>query len=235
MHGINTVLKYVLIGVVVLFLFQGCSLFDKYFGKEELPPEKLMSEALEDLGKGNYESASEKFQEIKDRYPYSEFAVEAELKMADAEYYRKEYDSAFMAYDEFERMHPRDENIPYVIYQKGMSHFQQIRTIDRDQSHTLAAKDEFERLIKRFPDNEFADRSRKNVRKCLIFLAEHELYVGHFYFKKKKYKAALGRYKYLIEHYPDMGQYQEALEYISICKEKIGQSEQDLTPEKMTN
>lgn len=189
-----------------------------------------MSEGLKDLDKGNYQSAAEKFQELKDRYPYSEYAIEAELKIADSEFRNKEYDTAFDAYDEFERMHPRDKNIPYAIYQKGMCHFQQIKTIDREQTHTLLAKEEFERLIKRFPSDEYADRSRKNIRKCLIFLAEHELYVGNFYFKMKQYKAAMGRYRFLIENYPDMGQYHEALEYISICKEKIAQFEEGLEP-----
>ena len=57
----------------------------------------------------------------------------------------------------------------------------------------------------------------------MIFLAEYELYVGRFYFNKGDYKAALDRFLYLIRHYPDMGQYREALEYISICKEKLRQ------------
>jgi len=217
-------------GIFLIFLLNSCSIYNKYFGEKDLPPEELMNEGLKDLDKGNYKSAAEKFQEIKDRYPYSEFAIEAELKIADSQFRNREYDIAYDAYDEFERMHPRDENIPYTIYQKGMCHFQQIKTIDREQTHTVLAKDEFERLIKRFPSNEYADRSRKNLRKCLIFLAEHELYVGNFYFKMKQYKAAMGRYRFLIENYPDMGQYHEALQYISICMEKIARFEEGLDP-----
>ncbi|MGD2127307.1 MAG: outer membrane protein assembly factor BamD, partial [Desulfobacteraceae bacterium] len=72
---------------------------------------------------------------------------------------------------------------------------------------------------------DYANRARRNIRKCLIFLAEYELYVGHFYFKKGKYRAALGRYTYIIEHYPDMGQYHEAIEYISKCKQKLAEEE----------
>jgi outer membrane protein assembly factor BamD len=223
-------LRYISFCIFLILILGGCSIYNKYFGEKDLTPEELMSEGLKDLDKGNYQSAAEKFQEIKDRYPYSEYAIEAELKIADSEFRNKEYDIAFDAYDEFERMHPRDKNIPYAIYQKGMCHFQQIKTIDREQTHTLLAKEEFERLIKRFPGDEYADRSRKNIRKCLIFLAEHELYVGKFYFKMKQYKAAMGRYRFLIENYPDMGQYHEALEYIRICKEKIAQFEEGLEP-----
>jgi outer membrane protein assembly factor BamD len=69
------------------------------------------------------------------------------------------------------------------------------------------------------------------MRKCLIFLAEYELYVGQFYFKNKNYKAAQDRFLYLIRNYPDMGQYREALEYISRCKEKIAEAEEAPKPE----
>jgi outer membrane protein assembly factor BamD len=102
-----------------------------------------------------------------------------------------------------------------------MSHFQQLKTIDRDQSHTLKSKEEFERLVKRFPGDDYAKRARKNIRKCLVYLAEYELYVGHFYYKMEKYRAAMARYTYLMNTYPDMGQYHEALEYMRRCKEEL--------------
>ena len=194
-------------------------------------PEELMSEGMEDIETGNYKSAIEKFQELKDRYPYSHYAIEAELKIADTYYKKKDYDSAFHAYDEYEKLHPKDKNIPYAIYQKGMCHFKRVESIDRDQSHTLSAKDEFERIIKRFPKDDYANRARRNIRQCLIFLAEYELYVGQFYFKKGKYKAAMARLIYLISNYPDMGQYRKALEYISICKEKLAETAENPPPE----
>jgi hypothetical protein len=31
----------------------------------------------------------------------------------------------------------------------------------------------------------------------------------------------LGRYMYLIQHYPDVGQYHEALENIRLCREQL--------------
>ena len=92
------------------------------------------------IKRGNYEDATEAFQNIRDRYPYSRFAAKAELKMADAFYKKKDYDEAFEAYDEFERLHPKNKDLPYVIYQKGMCHLERVTTIDRDQSHALKAK-----------------------------------------------------------------------------------------------
>ena len=205
-----------------MFLLGGCSLYEKYLGeKEDKRPAELMSEGMKNFERSNYEEATEAFQQLKDRYPYSKYAIMAELKMADGLYEREEFEEAYTAYDDFEKLHPKNESIPYVIYQKGMCNFRQVTAIDRDQSFTLKAKEEFDRLVRRFPSNEYANRARKNIRQCFIYLAEYELYVGHFYYKMGKYKTAMNRYTYLIKNYPDMGQYHEALDYISRCKEKL--------------
>ncbi len=222
----NILLKTFLLGLIAAFLLGGCASFDNlkgyFFGEEEeLSAPELMAEGMEKMESGNYTDAVDAFQNLKDRYPYSGYAVVAELKMAEALFRTEQYDEAIEAYDEFERLHPKNENIPYVIYQKGMSHFLQMSTIDREQSNTYKAKEEFERLIKRFPRDPYANRARKNIRKCLIYLAEYELLVGHFYYKMGRYQAALDRYSYIIKNYPDMGQYHEALEYISKCKAEL--------------
>jgi outer membrane protein assembly factor BamD len=224
MRKIGFIARYLFVGITLISMLNGCALYDRLFGEQrDKKPEELMTEGLASLKTGDYEAAFESFQAIKDRYPYSDLAIDAELKMAESLYERYEYDKAYTTYDEFEKFHPKDKNLPFVIYRKGMCHFEQIERIDTDQSHTLKAKEEFERLVKKFPRDDYANRARKNIRECLIFLAEYELNVGHFYFKKGNYKAALGRFTYLIQNYPDMGQYNEALEYISLCKEKLSE------------
>ena len=231
MGRLFSITRVVLTGTFFIFLLGGCAVYDRFLGVEvEEAPEQIMSDGLEKLEKGRYEAATESFQKIKDRYPYSKFAITAELKMADSLYETRSFDEAFEAYDEFEKLHPKNEHIPYVIYQKGMCHFQQLKTIDRDQSHTLMAKEAFERLVNRFPRDDYANKARKNIRKCLIYLAEYELYVGHFYFRMENYRAALERYIYIIKNYPDMGQYHEALGYIARCKEALA-AEKNLTEE----
>ncbi len=202
----------------------GCFLWQWFTSEpEEKPPAQLLEEGMENMNRGLFESATQSFQRIKDRYPYSRFAVTAELKMADALYKGARYQEAYEAYNDFEKLHPKNPNIPYVIYQKGMCHFNQVKSIDRDQSHTLQAKEEFERLIKLFPKSQYTNSARRKLRECYIYLAEYELYVGHFYYKMGKYETAMDRYRYLIENYPDLGQYHEALAYLRKCKEKQGE------------
>ena len=214
--------------VAAAFLFQGCAMMDRFLGEEEYdkPASQLMMEGMEAFERGRYEAATESFQQLKDRYPYSKYAVQAELKMADAFYKRELYDDAFDAYDEFETLHPKNRRIPYVIYQKGMCHFEQVRSIDRDQSHTIKAKEEFERLLKKYSESYHAKRARRKIRECFVHLASYELYVARFYFKKGKYRTAMGRYLYLLENYPDFGQYHEALEYLSRCKRLLAREKE---------
>lgn len=208
--------------VLLLLLSGGCSTIKNFFGgEEEKSAAELMSEGTRSFEKGHLTQARESFQQLKDRYPYSKFATAAELKMADAMYENEDFDEAYDAYEQFERLHPKNAEIPYVIYQKGMCQFRQMKTIDREQTHTVKAKEEFERLVGRFPRDEYAQKARKNIRECLIFLAENELYVGNYYYKMGKYRAALARYTFLIENYPDLGQYHHALESIARCKSKI--------------
>ena len=220
-------IPWFLAGIFILLLFNGCALWNSLFGEEELTPAELMSQGVEDFNDGKFEAATESFQKIKDRYPYSEFAVKAELKMADALYERDLFDEAYDEYTEFEKLHPRNPEIPYVVFQKGMCNFSRVSTIDRDQTYTWKAKEDFERLIKRYRRSAYTERARKKVRECYIKLAEHELYVGNFYFKMEKYQPAMSRYIYLIENYPDVGQYYEALEKIKICREKLAEEKNE--------
>jgi outer membrane protein assembly factor BamD len=210
------------VALLLLTSVSGCALWDRFFGKEEeKAADILMKEGLAAYEDGNYEAAAEVFQQIKDRYPYSEFSAEAELRIADALFEKKEYEEAYQAYSEFEKLHPTNDHIPYVVYQQGMCDFEQMTTIDRDQSHTLAAKEAFERLVKRFPRSPYAAKARNHIRKCLIFLAEYELYVGKFYYDRRQYQAAMDRFRYVLENYPDLGQYHEALEYMNKCKDMM--------------
>ncbi len=214
---------------MVAFVFvQGCSWFGIGTEKEDIRgAEQLMQDGMEKWNRGDYEGAADAFQKIKDRYPYSKYAVQAELKMADSLFMRQLYNEAYDLYKEFEKLHPKNPQVPYAIYQQGMCHFKQVGSIDRDQSHTWLARDEFERLIKRFPKTKFANQGRRKLRECYIKLAEHDLYVGRFYFKAKRYKAAEGRFLYILQNYPDLGQYHEALKYLNKCEAELAKIEEN--------
>lgn len=202
----------------------GCSTTKKKDIYERTPAD-LLADGQEKLDKAEFKSAAKLLQAIKDRYPYSKESIIAELKLADSLFQRKEYDEALDNYSEFERLHPKDKDIPYVLYRMGLCHFNQIKSMDREQTQVALARDEFEGLVRRFPDNEYSLKAREKIRQCLVYQAEYELYVGIFYYRTKRYKPALNRFTYLIENFPDTGQYQEALEYMAKCKVKLAKAE----------
>jgi len=217
--------RFILIQLI-FFIFSGCSFFGLGGKEPEKSPEELMSEGMSSFRDGDYLEAVESFQKLKDRYPYSKLAVHAELKLADALLKRKEFEEAMEAYIEFEKLHPKNKSIPYVIYQQGMCNFFRMNKIDRDQTNTKKALKEFERLRREFPADPFSLKAQRNIRKCLINLAEYEFYVGHFYFKAGQYLAALRRFEYLVTHYPDLGQYGKTLVCIAECREKLAEQKE---------
>jgi len=211
-------------GALVVFCisYSGCASTKKKDIYERTPAD-LLAEGQKKLDESEFKTATKLLQAIKDRYPYSKESLKAELLLADSLFQRQDYESALSNYDEYEKLHPKDKNIPYVIYQKGLCHFLQITTIDRDQTQVVKARDEFEKLTRRFSDNEYSAKAKEYIRECIVIQSEYELYVGRFYYKTGKYEAARGRFTYLIENYPDVGQYHEALEYIAKCDSKLAE------------
>ncbi len=228
MENSKKIPPWLIIVPAFLFLLSGCAWLDKFRGSEiEKSPSELMYEGMSDLERGRYTAAVEAFQAVKDRYPYSEQAVEAELSLAEALYRRELYEEAYNAYDEFERLHPANPAVAFALYQKGMCHFERVRSVDRDQTPTRKAIHQFERLLEKFPDSRYSDRARRKLTECYSSLVHHELFIADFYLKKKKYRAARDRYIYLLENYPDFGQYLHAIQNLQVCMQKIENQAED--------
>src|SRR3989339_930602 len=111
----------ILLSFIVL-LFCGCSLFETSHQMNK-NVEELVSEGSSAFLDQDYPTAIKAYTNLKDWYPFSKYAILAELKIADSHFYLKEYDEAILAYEEFEKLHPKNEAIPYVIYQTGLSWF----------------------------------------------------------------------------------------------------------------
>jgi outer membrane protein assembly factor BamD len=202
--------------LLVALVFSGCS----WFGKkdEDKSVQQLVQEGVQAYDRGNYKDALKAFNKLKDWYPFSKYAIVAELKIADAHYHLQEYPEAVAAYEDFERLHPRNEATPYAVYQIGLCYFEQIDTIDRDQTAAQKALDSFRRLMRQFPNDPYANQAADHIVACLKSLAGHEFFVGRFYFRQKQYAAALHRFLAVIHQYPDVGYHDKALQYIAKCE-----------------
>jgi outer membrane protein assembly factor BamD len=204
--------------LVSLLLMTGCAWFQRV---EDKPAQELALDGMEALKEGNYKTALEEFQKLKDWYPFSKYAILAELKIGDAHYHLGEYDEAVAAYENFENLHPRNEAVPYVVYQIGRCYFDRIDTVDRDQANARSALETFRRLRKQYPESSYTKRSAEHIDKCLKSMAGHDLYVGLYYLKKDRYKAALHRFLSVVKEYPDVGVHHEALQFIAVAERKL--------------
>lgn len=202
----------------IVLLFTGCSLFE---GSNEMEKsaEELASEGSSAFVSGKYKDAVKAYTDLKDWYPFSKYAILAELKIADAYYHLKAYDEAIMAYEAFETLHPKNDAVPYVIFSMGLCWFDRIDTVDRDQTPAKNSMTLFLRLIEQFPESEYTEKAREKIKFCLESLSAHEFYVANFYFKTKKYEAALKRYEAIVTNYPDSKESKEALNKILECKD----------------
>ena len=207
---------------------------DDIFAKSEdtRMAQELAWDGMDDYEAGKYRDAIEAFQRLKDIYPFSKYAILAELKLGDAHYQLKQYDDAIFAYEEFEKLHPRNEAIPYVIYQIGRCHYDQIRTIDRDQTAAANALITLQRLQRQFPDDSYATSADPLIVECQKSLAGHEFTIGKFYYRGKHYRGARQRFANVIARYPDAGYHQEALEYLAKCDEKIEEQTEEERKER---
>ena len=215
--------KFILL-VVAFFLLSagGCGWFSSSTKDEpEQSADALIQEGLDAYQLKKYERATEAFQKIKDRFPYSQYAVLAELKLADSYYLNKDYELAVTSYKEFEKMHPTNEVIAYVVFMQGMSYFKQMPTIDRDQSKALSALQEFDRFSKSHPQSEYITQAKINREEAQKNVVAHEFYIGEFYLKKGDYRAALARFESIIKQYPQTPHPLKLQSYLQTCREKV--------------
>lgn len=167
------------------------------------PAQEIYAKAMELYERNNFVDAYEVFQACRNRYPISEWGINAALKMADCLYYQKQYETAFVQYQEFTRLHPTHQFVDYAHFQMGMCYYRQVCKVDRDQSFTTQAITHFERLVTLFPASPYAASAREKIAECKKRLADHVLVIADYYYRTKAYVSALQRYRQALDEYPD--------------------------------
>ncbi|MBP1698685.1 MAG: rane protein [Deltaproteobacteria bacterium] len=192
----------ILLSIALSFLF-GCGGKGKEVKKIEGDPETLYKEGLVRFNKRDYPDARKKFEELKSSFPDSPpYTLWAELKVGDCHFLEKEYVEAIASYEEFKKVHPGHEEIPYVQFQIGMSYYDQMRTLDRDQTFTKKALSSFEYLVANYPPGLFTEKAKEKISVCKKRLADNEFYIGNFYYKQGRFEAAALRFEELLRKFP---------------------------------
>ena len=199
--------------IIVFALFfaamSGCSTIKGFFDPSvpddidfKLPAETLVKNGMDEYNRGKYFMALEYFNKVLENHRFTPQALMAELKVADCSFYMENYIEAHMYYEKFQEMHPTNEAIPYVMYQKALCYYKRIDTIDRDTTGGLKAIENFQQLLKVYPDSPYAEDARSKIAASKEFLADHEYGVAKFYIRTDQYGQAIIRLKYLVAMYP---------------------------------
>jgi outer membrane protein assembly factor BamD len=200
----------------VLLPAAACSLRQKPSGEDYYAQGQLNFATKE------YKAAIENYQQVIDKYPFSPYAEDAEMKIGLAYYQQKDYAEAIGALDDFERMHPTSKNLELVSYYIGLSYYDQIGREDQDQGKTTAALKRFQELEQRFPEGDFAELAHDKVLVCREMLARNQMIVGSYYYKRANFRAAESRFAELLQKYPETPVAPDALFELGVSLEKEG-------------
>jgi len=193
----------------------------------ELPPaEDLYAEGLADLDGGrklwfldttDYESAIGSFQDIIDNYPYSDYAVLAELRIADSYFQQGLYEEALSYYQDFADLHPDNERVPYTIYRAALCHVERTQDSLRDQTATIQALAQLERLLNEYPFSAEAQEAETLWKDMRTLLAEQVMDIADFYLEDEEWQSAADRYRSVLNEYPGLGLDAQALYKLGLC------------------
>jgi len=203
----------------------GCSFFsssDKAGLENAPPPGELYSAADELLGRGKYEKAAKKFEDVDREHPYSPHARRA-LVMAAYSYYQDgKYPETIRAGRRYTTLHPGTKEAALAHHLIAMAYFKQINDSARDQSKTRKALNEFNILVRRYPESKYAIAAKNRIRICKDVLAASEMNVGRYYLKNGNYLAAINRFKLVVVDYQKTAHVEEALHRLAEAYMALG-------------
>ena len=181
-------------------------------GETKEDAEAVFKDAEDAFKDGRYLMAIEKYRDLRARYPYSQRAVESELRVADAHFALENFIEAEGAYEIFRELHPGNEKVEYAYFQIALCHFNQIpSSTARDLSAAHRALEAFEDLWQKFPSSQYVPKAKEYYAEARRKLAEHENYVAEFYFQRRHYLSASYRYAALLADYSGLGMDEQAL------------------------
>ena len=206
--------------ILLMFLLNACVTYDN-FDLSKADGAYGMAKALEDDER--YEEALMQYQSLKNRFPYSKYATEAELQIAEIHFKKESFIEAQGAYQLFKELHPNHGRIDYVTFQIGESLYKQLpSTIDRDLSVAPLSIKEFNVLMRDFPSSTHKVKASERKKEIINMLADKELYIADFYFRADEPLHALIRYEKFLKEFPQHEKRAHAFFRAGMAAEKNG-------------
>jgi len=209
--------KFNFIFIFLLFIF--CLSCSKEVAKKPVIKEKNIElemiesyrEGLKELERGDALFAAKKFNEAEILFPQSEYAPKAALMAAYSYYSQNYYGDAVAELERFLKIYPNHTNIDYATYLLGLCFYEQIIDETKDLQSIEMAKNIFLNLIKKYPETDFAVDAEFKLDLINDVLAAKEIYIGRYYIDKKKWVAAINRFRNVTDNYDRTIYVEEAL------------------------
>ena len=198
-------------------------------------PERIYSEAQEELTGGSYDKAVPLLEKLEGRAAGTPLAQQAQLDKAYAHYKSSEKAQAIATLDRFIKLHPASPALDYALYLKGLVNFNDdlgmfgwISKQDLSERDQKAAKDSFEsfrELTQRFPDSRYTPDARQRMTYIVNSLAQYEVHVARYYYQRGAYVAAIGRAQTALADYQNVPAQQEALQILVKSYDALGMTQ----------
>ena len=206
------VARFAAVGALVVLL-AGCDLFGAPKIKDEpiVPPDTLYNAAVAQMDAQNFNTAVGTLKTLQSQHPYSQYNEKAGLMTVFANYQLQHYSDAILAADQYIALFPASDQMAYILYLKGMSYFNQITDITRDQQVSQNAIDAFTQVVQSYPKSQYAKDSGDKLQVAYDQLAGKEMSVGRYYEGNGQYAAAIGRFRTVVDKYQTSSHIEEAL------------------------
>ena len=207
-----------LLPFLVLSLVVGCSSTPK----KESSEQELYEDAKRAIKLRNFPQATIALEELESRFPFGQYAEQAQLDLIYARYSGLDLEGAILASDRFIQLHPQSPNVDYAYYVRGIAnyhldigvssqYFSSVDITSRDPGHMRLAFRDFSELLMRFPDSAYAADAQQRMIQIRNRLAAYELHAARYYIKRQAYLAAANRAAYVVKEYPASPSAEEAL------------------------
>ena len=168
-------------------------------------------EGLKELKKGDALYAAKKFNEAEVLFPQSDYAPKAALMAAYSYYSQNYYGDAIAELERFIKIYPNHFNLSYAEYLLGLCFYEQIIDEKKDLESIVKAKNIFLNILNKYPKTDFALDAEFKLDLINETLAAKEIYIGRFYFDKKKWISAINRFRAVTDNYDTTIYAEEAL------------------------
>ena len=185
-------------------------------------------DGLKSLEEGDVLYAAKKFNEAETLFPQSIWAPKSALMAAYSYYVQDYYGDVILELERFIKIYPLNKNIDYAYYLLAITYYEQIVDEKKDLESISKAKKNFEYLIENYPKTEYALDAQFKLDLINDILASKEMYIGRYYFKKKKWIPAINRFKAVLDNYDTTIYVEEALHRLVEIYYTIGLEEESI-------